>query len=176
MTKRSEPVAWDKALILARWRLHHVHQVPSQEIDDFLSDAVVLAFEQSIEDSHGLANWLALVAFRRFIDHRRKLSTRKTRQFPVSDFGESVPVEIDTPSEDLQPDQIAERKERTNFDREKVRELLGSVTPKQEDALQLLVRLPQRQFISVAIGRSKQAAWQRVLSARAVWAELYGDP
>tara|TARA_R100000951_G_scaffold16403_1_gene12879 strand:+ start:778 stop:1308 length:531 start_codon:yes stop_codon:yes gene_type:complete len=176
MTKRSDPVEWGKALKLARWRLHHVHQVPAQEIDDFLSDAVVLAFEQSVVDHPGLANWLSLVAFRRFIDHRRRLSTRKTQQFPASDFGESVPVEIDTPSKALQPDQIAERKERIDFDREKVRELLGSVTPKQEDALQLLVRLPQRQFISVAIGKTKQAAWQRVLAARAVWAGLYEDP
>jgi len=163
-------------LSLARWRLHHVHHLPSQDIDDFLNDAVVLAFEQSIEDSPGLPNWLALVAFRRFVDHRRKMSTRKTRQFPVSNVGESVPVELDAPCKALQPDQIAERKERIDLDRKKVRELLGSVTPKQEDALQLLVRLPQRQFISVAIGRTKQAAWQRVLSVRAVWAGLYTDP
>jgi len=143
-----------------------VHRMPEDLIDDFLHDAVVLALEHDSIDHGRIANWLSIVAYRRFLTDRYRLSTRKTRQFPVVQGKDGSEVQIDFGSTGVDPSLRTETEDNLESLEREVEVLLSRLTPLQREALHLIGRTGSVRYASRVIGVSNQALYERLKKAK----------
>ena len=135
-------------LDLARWRCGYKFKIPEQHIDDFLQEAALCYLQQKeqLTNNHNFAvgNWIAKVAYFRFMDWKNKLSTRKTVQMPVKTQAGEDETPLDFP---------APEKEERNLDEVKARVqhlIQNANTPSQKAALESILRFGGVRAASIA--------------------------
>lgn len=146
-------------LIVARWRCRHRFQIPHDQIDDVLQDAIVNFLEhdnplKKDPDQFAIGNWLALVAYRRHLDRRKTLATRRTRQWPA-DREEQKLLQLP------QPEQTTKCRSHIQ---DRVEHLMSFATPKQRTTLELLLRCGSKARAARALGVSPQVVGGRIVS------------
>ena len=113
-SKNKPPQMNERDYFIALWRLKK-HRVPDRF--DWLHDAVLEYYEKNPQVAEGkLGNWLGLVAWRKWQDHKKKWSTRMVKSSELLD---------------LRP---AKTEEKLRFDWSKV---MGCMTEKQLDTFTL---------------------------------------
>lgn len=150
-------------LDIARWRCHTVHKIPDDVVDDWLHHAIVLALEKDdFGDGKGLPNWLSIVAYRAFLTDKYKLSTRKTRPWPVYYSEEGKEIEFEFPGKEPTPFDHAVKKDKAATNVEFIKEYEQILSDGQYELLQLLGRIQGATPAAVSVGITKQAMYMRL--------------
>ena len=153
----------EDSIRIARWRCAIVHRIPSDLIDDFLHDAIVIILQrESFDNPKKIPNWLSRVAYCRFLDDKYRLSTRKTRQFPATHDGQGNEREIDMPDHGPDPSDVSIRQEEIEKAAREVADLTRLLTPMEEQAFHLLGRVGSGAKIGRSLGRTTQAISMRL--------------
>ena len=155
-------------LQIARWRCAHVHRIPAEVLDDFLHDAIVLALERPDGEIQpaGMANWLALVAYRRFLTDKYRLRTRKTKQWPQFVSKDEGVIDVDFKSPCPCPQQIAEEEESAEELTSKVMNLIEGLHPRHQTSLHLRARTNGWHQVANSEGLTRQAIALRLKKVR----------
>ena len=156
----------EDAVRIARWRCATVHRIPPDLIDDFLHDAIVIALESRLEDESRIANWLSLVAYRRFLTDKYRLSTRKTRQFPVLHDERGNEKEIDMPDHGPDPSGRSVREEEIEQATRELAAIARLLTPMEAEAFDLLGRVGTGSKVGRSLGRTSQAISMRLTKVK----------
>lgn len=149
-------------LRLARWRMLRRYGMPSEVIEDYLHDAIVIFLEGNHKldeaDLVRRANWLSRVAWYNWLTYRGRLSTRKTQGLDDDQSGAVYRIKDDTGT----PIALLIADEERSETESRIRSLMDGSTPKVRETLAIYGRGSTMQETGIALGVTRQCIQQRI--------------